>query len=669
MPSFSLGEDGALTVSTQNTVLNAYSALAADAAAGATSLVITSAGQLDLPAPMGPLDAGDLLLVIQMQGAVIDTSDSISFGAVTDMASAGRYELVVAGASNGTTIDIAGGCGGLQYDYSAAGGAQVVRIPMFDTLTVDGFGSVVAMPWDGDRGGVVAIHVLGALAVDGAISASGAGFRGGALDPDTTAAAIDNTTWRSPLGADGAEKGESIAGFALEYDAAGGRYGRGAPANGGGGGTAHNGGGGGGANASSSLPWTGQGVMDPGATGASAWTLDPAYVANGNSLANSSGGGRGGYTYSAVDEDALTVPPGDAAWGGNSRRERGGLGGRPFDDPVRERLILGGGGGAGDSNNGAGATGGRGGGLVLVLAGSVDGTGAIRADGNDGNNTVPAHNDAPGGGGGGGTVVVESLSVDGVYFSADGGNGGNQLITNDEGEGPGGGGGGGRIAITTGVPTRTALGGYNGTTTSLSLTEFPANGSTRGASGIEDDVVALGDVQGCRPLDVSVTKSDFRDVVRRGARTTYVIEVSLASDAAGASGIVVQDPLPAGIASAAWTCDATAGSSCADAAGTGAIDTTVDLAQAGIATFTVEARLENDAPDALENTVTVAAPGYADEDPANDVAVDVDDVRQEYGVAGSGCGCALGGGTEEGGLLPVLLACAVCAFLRRRRAA
>lgn len=662
-----LGEDGALTVSVQNTVLNAYSALAVDAAAGTTTLVITSAGQLDLPSPMGPAGPGDLVLVIQMQGAVIDSSNSPSFGAVTDFASAGRYELAVLGAVTGTSLELALGCGGLRNDYSAASGSQVVRIPMFDSLTVDGFGSVVAMPWDGSRGGVAAIHVLGALVVDGAIHATGAGFRGGTVDQQTSGAATDNSTWRSPLPEDGGEKGESIAGAGTDYDAFGGRYGRAAPANGGGGGTAHNAGGGGGANASNSLPWTGQGVMDPATTGASSWTLDPGYAANGNSLTNSSGGGRGGYTFSAANQDALTVAPGTASWGGNSRRERGGLGGRPFSDPASERLYFGGGGGAGDSNNGGGAEGGRGGGLVLLLAGSVDGTGAVRADGIDGDNTTPSHNDAPGGGGAGGTVVIESLAVDGVYLSADGGNGGVQLITNNEGEGPGGGGGGGRIAINTGVPTRSALGGANGTTTSLSLTEFPANGATRGADGFEDDAITLGDIAGCRPLDVSVTKDDSRTVVRRGARTTYVIEVSLESDAAGANGIVVQDPLPAGIASATWTCEATAGSSCADASGIGAIDTTVDLAAGGVATFVVDALLERDAPGPLENTVTVTAPGYVDEDPANDVAIDIDEVRQEYGVAGSGsCGCRTTSGGSARGTLPLAFAAIALALFRRR---
>lgn len=662
-----LGEDGALTVSVQNTILNAYSALAVDAAAGTSTLVIATSGQLDLPPPMGPAGPGDLVLVIQMQGAVIDTSNSPSFGAVTDFASAGRYELAVLGAVSGTSLTLAQGCGGLRHDYSAAGGSQVVRVPLLDSLTVDGFGSVVAAPWDGSRGGVTAVHVLGALVVDGALHATGAGFRGGIVDATATGGALDNTTWRSTNPDDGAEKGESIAGFGADYDASGGRYGRAAAANGGGGGTSHNAGGGGGANASNSLPWTGQGVMDAGTTGASAWTLDPAYAASGNSLANSSGGGRGGYSLSAANQDALVDAPGTPSWGGNSRRERGGLGGRPFTDPPSERLYLGGGGGAGDSNNGAGASGGRGGGLVFLLAGSVNGTGAIRANGLDGDNTIPSHNDAPGGAGGGGTIVVEALSVDGVTLSADGGNGGVHLITTNEGEGPGGGGGGGRIAINTGVPARSAIGGANGTTTSLSLTEFPANGATRGADGFEDDAIVLGDIAGCRPIDVSVTKDDGRSTVRRGARTTYVIEVSLESDAAGATGIVVQDPLPAGIASATWTCEATPGSSCADASGTGAIDTTVDLAAGGVATFTVDALLERDAPDPIENTVTVTAPGYVDEDPANDVATDVDAVRQEYGVAGSGsCGCRTTSDGSARGALPLALGAIALVLFRRR---
>ena len=77
-----------------------------------------------------------------------------------------------------------------------------------------------------------------------------------------------------------------------------------------------------------------------------AWRLDPRYA-----LSGGPGGGRGGYTYSANDLDATTQGPGVAGWGGNHRRERGGLGGRPLASSPATRLFLGGGGGAGDGNN------------------------------------------------------------------------------------------------------------------------------------------------------------------------------------------------------------------------------------------------------------------------------------------------------------------------------
>lgn len=663
-----MGGDGAVVVDEQNTVLNAWSALAVDATAGGLTLTVADAAELAHP-DFGPLAAGDLLLVIQMQGAEIDGTDGPAFGAVTDLGGAGLYELVVVAAATGDDVTIASACGGLRHAYEAASGSQVVRVPQLTSLEITPDGSVVADPWDGSRGGVVAVHVTGALTVNGTLHANGAGFRGGAVDLTSTPSADDNQTWRSTDPDDGAEKGESVAGDAADYDAAGGRYGRAAAANGGGGGTAHNGGGGGGANASNGQPWTGQGVMDPAGGGAIAWTLDPAWAANGNSLSNSSGGGRGGYTYSDSDEDALTVPPGDPAWEGNQRRERGGWGGRPLDASPAERLFAGGGGGAGDSNNDSGGAGGAGGGIVLVLAGSVDGIGAISADGANGENTLPAHNDAPGGGGAGGTIVVETGTLQGVTLTADGGNGGDQLITTVEAEGPGGGGGGGRIAITAGVPVRSADGGPNGTTASPSLTEFPANGATRGADGIDDQEIALGEIAGCRPIDLSVTKTDGREEVRRGGRTLYTIVVSLVSDAAGASGISVQDPLPEGVRAASWTCEATPGSACGETSGTGAIDTTVDLIGGGSATFTVDARFATNAPDTVENVVTVSADGYVDGDPTNDVASDVNDVLPEYGVAGSGCECRVASPRAGTGGSLALLAAALALVLSIRRRA
>ena len=84
------------------------------------------------------------------------------------------------------------------------------------------------------------------------------------------------TTYRSSSANDGGEKGEGIAGYQADYEAAGmgGRYSRGAPANGGGGGNGHNAAGGGGANGNNGQPWTGAGVMDPEPLYLAAWKLD-----------------------------------------------------------------------------------------------------------------------------------------------------------------------------------------------------------------------------------------------------------------------------------------------------------------------------------------------------------------------------------------------------------
>src|SRR5687767_4713592 len=66
-----VGQDGPLTVSAANTVVNQYAQLTVSALAGTSILAVNDVGLLDSPS-FGPLAAGDLLLVIQMQGATID---------------------------------------------------------------------------------------------------------------------------------------------------------------------------------------------------------------------------------------------------------------------------------------------------------------------------------------------------------------------------------------------------------------------------------------------------------------------------------------------------------------------------------------------------------------------------------------------------------------------
>ena len=99
------GKDGAFTASTSGTVVNLYARLATDAAASSTTLALGAvAGRCTLdPAT---LLADDLLLVIQMQGATISTVDDATYGAVTSLNGAGRFEFVTVRSVAGSTVTI-----------------------------------------------------------------------------------------------------------------------------------------------------------------------------------------------------------------------------------------------------------------------------------------------------------------------------------------------------------------------------------------------------------------------------------------------------------------------------------------------------------------------------------------------------------------------------------
>lgn len=503
------GIDGARTITDEDIVINAYTTLASAAATGSTTITVNSVTALQTTNE-GALAAGDLLMIYQAQGASIDTTDTVSYGNVTNYNSSGLYEFITVGAINGNTITIggtggagSGACSTLTNSYASS--AQVIRVPQYTTLTIgsgtdsDDSGSIRARRWNGTTGGVVAVHVQGAMTVvnqsttNGAVFVNGRGFRGGVAA--NRSGLFGQTTFRSINANFGAEKGESIAGDCARYNSIGGCYGRGAPANGGGGGNNHNAGGGGGANGANGNTWTGMGNPDTSTLDLqTAWACDDGTAGGGvpPDFTNGAGGGRGGYTYSATQNNPQTTCPDNIAWTGDNRRQVGGYGGRPLDTASGTRFFFGGGGGAGEMNNTVGGSGGAGGGLIFIIAGSfVDNTGSnaspvINANGAAGANTTGAGNDAPGGGGGGGTIVLVGGTVPATFtLNANGGAGGNQTITlNNEAEGPGGGGGGGMIAITGGTPTRTANGGANGTTNSTGLNPmFAPNGATMGWSG------------------------------------------------------------------------------------------------------------------------------------------------------------------------------------------
>lgn len=590
------GKNGARTIAAANTVINQYDVLASDAAAGATSVTVNNIANLSSGEATGggALATGDVVLLYQARGATIVTTNTPTYGTISSYGNAGNYEMRTVRRVSGNVIELDGtntgaACvAGLKNSYSA--GAQVVRVPQYSSLTVNGGASVVASAWNGSTGGVVSALVQGALSVAGSISVSGQGFRGGIRDGTDrpSAGGLDDVTFVSDAAPAGGAKGEGIAsgaggtfgGVALAYSNPGGNFDIGAPANGGGGGGSHNGGGGGGANAAvgatpyctvgtstyttvatTAFVWCGQGVMPAGSN--NAWQRDPGYKANGNAKTSHVGGGRGGYTYSSSDQDATTNAgaPAQTAWGGNSRRALGGWGGRPLDQALTSRLFFGGGGGAGANNNNKGGAGGAGGGIILIEAGSLTGGGSLTANGVDGVLATDGGNfgnDGPGGAGAGGTIVVRAGSGSVGSLQANGGLGGNQNINVNEAEGPGGGGGGGIIALAGASGTQSANAGTGGTTNSPALTEFPRNGATDGSAGLTGQTAPSIRTTAASCTSVAVTKSNGVSSLAAGGTTTYTLTV-VNSGPSAADGLVIKDPAVTGLSCGAVSCTAVIG--------------------------------------------------------------------------------------------------------------
>jgi gliding motility-associated-like protein len=485
--------------------VNEYTNLTLSVATGATQLKVNlSTLNANVRFP-GNLVPGDLIIIMQMQGATLSARDTdqwtafpmpedSSWGMVNNYNNCGNWEFAeVTSVPDINTINL--DCP-LTHSYTATGigKTQVIRVPRYSTLTVGVGTSITCDAWNGIIGGVCAIEVEFNSVITGTINTTGKGFRGGALHSASSGYGISKGTYKNNTW--GAEKGESIAGYQTGYDPYGGRNCFAAPANGGGGGNAHNCGGGGGANAGDTSLWNGHGNPDnTGPSWPNAWDLQYA----GFSAQTSSGGGQGGYGFSNSSSpnnpNPITTAPNLPAWGGDKRPPFGGSGGRPLDYSTG-RLFLGGGGGAGDQDNGAATAGASGGGLIYLMNyGTVSGTGQFIANGNASGNTVAPFEDGAGGAGGGGTIVVNSVgAIAGTLsINANGGKGGNHVYVSIppqyEAEGPGGGGGGGYIAISNGAPTRTTTGGANGTSTAPAISNFTPNGATKGGAGINNAIV------------------------------------------------------------------------------------------------------------------------------------------------------------------------------------
>jgi len=391
----------------------------------------TLTNTLTVSSPAG-LSPGQRILIIQMKGATINVTNSASFGNMVAINNAGNYEL-------NTICSIVGNDVVLQNvllrTYTVSGYVQIVSVPQYTSVTVTDTLRANAFNSAAGTGGVIALRATDTIFLNSGVTATGAGFPGGALTNFTTPTydcvwSTDVTNYFLPLAPtpnqyySGGKKGEGVADYTLNQE-----YARGKQANGGGGGNNHNAGGAGGAN----------------------------YGAGGN------GGRRAG-------ESAFGCHGANGGIGGLSLSASGYTVGN-------NKIFLGGGGGAGHGNNFKEQGGGNGGGIVILIANVIVSSGrTVAANGAMAYNAAcydpyQAEGDGAGGGGAGGTIILDVNTISGtITTEAIGANGANSshypVSPLNDCTGPGGGGGGGVVWVSAGsfpgAITSTVTGGANG---------------------------------------------------------------------------------------------------------------------------------------------------------------------------------------------------------------
>jgi hypothetical protein len=381
-------------------------------------------------------NTGDTVLVIQMKGAIIDSSNTATFGTITNYRHAGNYEYNYIKSKAGNDIELKNI---LTKGYNIADGkVQLVQVPYFENYTVNR--PLTCLPWDGNKGGVLVLNVQNAIELNANIDVSGKGFKGG-NDPISNPNAFycneDNYFYdQDPDLA--SEKGEGIAVLSTSKS-----FGKGAYASGGGSGNSHNSGGGGGGNGAA--------------------------------------GGRGGFNFEGTPCT-------------NSPFLNNGIGGNALNyNNADNKIFLGGGGGAGHSNNPESfqSNGGNGGAIVLIQAASLtSNNNSIISNGGTGsecNNSGSGCHEGMGGGGAGGTILLDVTNyIDNAFIYANGGNGANMNSSGNLRLGPGGGGSGGVVWLKQfTVPTNVQLysnGGANGVCTDYNNDSW---GAVSGNNGIQ----------------------------------------------------------------------------------------------------------------------------------------------------------------------------------------
>lgn len=374
---FGNGQHGTLRVQQMDTVINTSTALTATPSAAGKDLAV---------ADVTGFAAGELVLVLQVYASGPAPSSGTPGPLDLSSVDAGRWEFARLDSVAPGLLTLTEP---LVSSFSAPG-AQVVRVPEYTRVQIFSTGSLVAPPWDGSSGGVLAFLATDQLINAGLISADGAGFRGGAFlfnrGQTTGCKELDQ-----PQGLGGARKGEGL--FAAAASAP--THGYGALGNGAGGGNCDEGGGGGGGHGGE--------------------------------------GGQGGFTRVS-----------------DGSRDVGGRGGLAVHYSPLTRMMFGGGGGAGSGDSSGqegdtGTSGAAGGGIIYIRARSLQGNqGTLRANGLSAQASI---SDASGGGGAGGYISVrvqDSMSC--MSLEAQGGNGGDNTDSQQP-HAPGGGGGGGVVLV------------------------------------------------------------------------------------------------------------------------------------------------------------------------------------------------------------------------------
>ncbi|MFT3981482.1 MAG: gliding motility-associated C-terminal domain-containing protein [Ferruginibacter sp.] len=376
-------------------------------------------------------NVGDTVLLIQMKGAVIDSTNTAAFGNITDYKNAGNYEFNYVKSKTGNTIELLNRLT-RQYDLPD-GKVQLIRVPYYHNVTFSN--TLTCAPWDGEKGGVLAFNVRDNLTLQANIDISSKGFRGGTpVSNPSPVCNVDSFYLMNADGAYGSQKGEGITNTLR-------LYGRGKLANGGGGGNSANSGGAGGSNGGS--------------------------------------GGSGGKQYNH---------PAPVC---NNDFTNGGIGGLALQyNNTQRKIFPGGGGGSGHVNESLSLPGGSGGGIAIISAGTlIANSYKIISNGGSPRNTATTSGpeDGKSGGGGGGAVLLNYTSLTGnLAVEAKGGDGDFSVISPPASSyhGPGGGGGGGVVWINAATfptaLTTNITGGANGTNIYMSNNAW---GATAGASG------------------------------------------------------------------------------------------------------------------------------------------------------------------------------------------